>query len=224
MTLHLHPDSFILVNYVFDVVHKIRFYRGYISVTRLDQCKTLYSLQELTRNPRFLFTSNIRKKQFLVHSLIKCLFINGIVFFTSSMSICIPHHLQTSSKRCTIQTVNTEFGEKTTSRFSKLVRNACFHHVYINTSRPTWKHCHVYRVNRGCPCARTHARYSLVEKRPVALPYVVSRNVPTGRHTRAYARTHARTQARMHIEKSVLDGRLPIFGWKITNICCGSQH
>ena len=22
----------------------------------------------------------------------------------------------------------------------------------INTSRTTWIHCHVYRVNRGCPC------------------------------------------------------------------------
>ena len=26
-------------------------------------------------------------------------------------------------------------------------------HIYnINTSRTAWKQCHVYRVNRGCPC------------------------------------------------------------------------
>ena len=51
----------------------------------------------------------------------------------------------------TLQTVNTEF-ETTTSRFTKIVTNTCFHHVYnINTSRTTWKHCHVYSINRGCP-------------------------------------------------------------------------
>ena len=26
-------------------------------------------------------------------------------------------------------------------------------HMYnVNTSRTAWKHCHLYRVNRGCPC------------------------------------------------------------------------
>ena len=57
----------------------------------------------------------------------------------------------------TFQTVNTEF-ETTTSRFSKMVTNTCFHHVYnINT--------------RTCPRVTwTHARYSLVEKCPVAEP------------------------------------------------------
>ena len=39
----------------------------------------------------------------------------------------------------------------TTSRFSKIVMNTCFHHVYnINTRRSTWKQCRVNRVNRGC--------------------------------------------------------------------------
>ena len=33
-----------------------------------------------------------------------------------------------------------------------IVTNTWCHHVYnINTSRTTWKHCHVYRVNRGFP-------------------------------------------------------------------------
>ena len=52
----------------------------------------------------------------------------------------------------TLQTVNTEFETSSTSRFSKIVTNTCFHQVYnINTSRTWWKHGHVYRVNRGCP-------------------------------------------------------------------------
>jgi len=50
-----------------------------------------------------------------------------------------------------IQTVNTDF-ETTTSSFSKNVTNTCFQHVFnINTSRTTWKHCHVYRVSKGYP-------------------------------------------------------------------------
>ena len=50
----------------------------------------------------------------------------------------------------TLPTVNAE-SETTTSRFSKIVTNTCFHYVYhTNTSRTTWKHCYVYRVNRGC--------------------------------------------------------------------------
>ena len=51
----------------------------------------------------------------------------------------------------TLQSVNTEF-ETTTSRFSKMVTNPCFYHVYnVNTSRTTWKHYQVYRVNIGYP-------------------------------------------------------------------------
>ena len=50
----------------------------------------------------------------------------------------------------TLQTVNTEF-ETTTSRLSKIVTDTYFCHVYnVNTSRTTWRHYHVYRVNRGC--------------------------------------------------------------------------
>ena len=40
----------------------------------------------------------------------------------------------------TLQTVNTEF-ETTAPRFIKI--------QYISSSRTTWKHSHVYRVNRG---------------------------------------------------------------------------
>ena len=57
----------------------------------------------------------------------------------------------------TLQTVNTEFETLVMFMFSKIITNTCFHHVYnINTSKTTWKHCHVYRVNRGCP--RGHKR------------------------------------------------------------------
>ena len=51
----------------------------------------------------------------------------------------------------TLHTANMEF-ETTTFKFSKIVTNTCFYQVYnINTNRTTWKCCHVYRVNRGCP-------------------------------------------------------------------------
>ena len=44
-------------------------------------------------------------------------------------------------------------------------------HVYnINTSRTKWKHCHVYRVNRGCPRGHmlvTHcSKYALLRNLP----------------------------------------------------------
>ena len=51
----------------------------------------------------------------------------------------------------TLYTVNAEF-ETTLPSFSKIVTNTCFHHMYtIDTSRTTWKHSHMYRVNRCCP-------------------------------------------------------------------------
>ena len=41
---------------------------------------------------------------------------------------------------------------KTTSNFSKIVTNFCVHHIYnYKHKRTTWKHCHVYHVDRGCP-------------------------------------------------------------------------
>ena len=87
------------------------------------------------------------------------------------MDICFDIFVEFVEIKCaehdqTLQTVNTEL-ETTTFRFSKIV--TCFHNVYnINKSRTTWIHCHVYRVNRGCPSG--HASYSLVNKCPVAEP------------------------------------------------------
>ena len=75
-----------------------------------------------------------------------------IIFFISTYNISVQFlEIKCAEHDHTLETVNTEF-ETTTSRFSKLDMNTCFHHVYNrNTSRTTWKHCDVYRENRGCP-------------------------------------------------------------------------
>jgi len=42
--------------------------------------------------------------------------------------------------------------ETTAPSFSKMVTNICFHHMYtVSTNRTSWKHSHVYCIDRGCP-------------------------------------------------------------------------
>ena len=113
-----------------------------------------------------------------VLSLQRNITISIIIFIVISNNISVQFvEIKCAEDDHTLQTVNTEFGEKTTSRFSYLPVQ-CKH-----------KQNHMETLSR-VPCKQrlptwTHARYSLVEKGPVALTYVVSQNVPPalGQHT-----------------------------------------
>ena len=71
--------------------------------------------------------------------------ISIIIFIVISNNISVQFvEIKCAEDDHTLQTVNTKFGEKIRLGLASYVYN-------VNTSRTTWKHCHVYRVNRGYP-------------------------------------------------------------------------
>ena len=71
--------------------------------------------------------------------------ISILIFIVISNNISVQFvEIKCADDNHTLQTVNIEFGEK--------IRLCLGSYVYnVNTTRTTWKHCHVYSVNRGCP-------------------------------------------------------------------------
>ena len=81
--------------------------------------------------------------------------ISIIIFIVISNNISVQFvEIKCAKDGHILHTVNKEFREKIRLGLASYVYN-------VNTSRTTWKHCHVYRVN-SLP-TWTHARYSLVK-------------------------------------------------------------